>query len=115
MTFGLRIHLIVRETEEEAWSAADKLISNLSDEAVAAAQKRFAERDRFRRSEAHERAASAGPPRQSRDRPQPLGWPRARPRGRRTALVGDPKTVATRLREYQSVGIDTIIASGIRT
>ena len=32
--------------------------------------------------------------------------------GAGTALVGDPDTVATRLREYQALGIDTIIASG---
>ena len=29
-----------------------------------------------------------------------------------TALVGSPQTVAERLREYQALGIDTIIASG---
>src|SRR5258707_7356280 len=29
-----------------------------------------------------------------------------------TALVGDPPTVAQRLREYQALGIDTVIASG---
>ncbi len=28
------------------------------------------------------------------------------------ALVGDPKTVAARLRAYQAVGVDTVIASG---
>ncbi len=33
-------------------------------------------------------------------------------RGAGTALVGDPQTVAARLREYQALGIDTIIASG---
>ena len=32
--------------------------------------------------------------------------------GAATALVGDPQTVATRLREYQALGIDTIIGSG---
>ena len=33
-------------------------------------------------------------------------------RGAGTALVGDPKTVAERLREYQALGIETVIASG---
>ena len=33
-------------------------------------------------------------------------------RGAGTALVGDPKTVAARLREYQALGIETVIASG---
>ena len=32
--------------------------------------------------------------------------------GAGTALVGAPKTVAKRLREYQALGIETIIASG---
>ncbi len=33
-------------------------------------------------------------------------------RGAGTALVGDPATVAKRLREYQALGVETIIASG---
>jgi alkanesulfonate monooxygenase len=32
--------------------------------------------------------------------------------GAGTALVGDPETVAARIREYQDLGIDTVIASG---
>jgi len=32
--------------------------------------------------------------------------------GAGTALVGDPETVAARIREYQDVGIDTFIMSG---
>ena len=32
--------------------------------------------------------------------------------GAGTALVGDPETVAARIREYQDIGIDTFIMSG---
>jgi alkanesulfonate monooxygenase len=32
--------------------------------------------------------------------------------GAGTALVGDPATVAQRLREYQDAGVDTVIGSG---
>ena len=32
--------------------------------------------------------------------------------GAGTALVGDPETVAARIREYQAIGIDTFIMSG---
>ena len=32
--------------------------------------------------------------------------------GAGTALVGDPETVAARIREYQALGIDTFIMSG---
>ncbi|MDX6622026.1 MAG: alkanesulfonate monooxygenase, partial [Gaiellales bacterium] len=43
LSYGLRVHLIVRETDEEAWDAAGRLISHLSDETIAAAQKRLRE------------------------------------------------------------------------
>jgi alkanesulfonate monooxygenase SsuD/methylene tetrahydromethanopterin reductase-like flavin-dependent oxidoreductase (luciferase family) len=33
--FGIRLHVIVRETNEEAWKAADKLIANLDDDTIA--------------------------------------------------------------------------------
>ncbi|GHK52781.1 hypothetical protein KPZU09_25170 [Klebsiella pneumoniae] len=35
--FGIRLHVIVRETNEEAWQAADSLISHLDDETIARA------------------------------------------------------------------------------
>ena len=38
LRFGLRVHLIVRETETEAWAAADRLISKLSDDTIARTQ-----------------------------------------------------------------------------
>src|SRR5690606_17207303 len=38
LRFGIRLHVIVRETEEEAWRAAEKLISHLDEETIAAAQ-----------------------------------------------------------------------------
>lgn len=109
--FGLRIHLIVRETEEKAWEAANDLIRHLPDEAIAAAQDKFA----------HE-SDSIGQKRMSAlhggDRSKleiapnlwaGVGLVRG---GAGTALVGDAKTVAKRLREYQALGIETVIASG---
>lgn len=110
--FGLRIHLIVRETEAEAWAAADRLISRLSDEAIAAAQAKFATE-----------SDSVGQKRMSRlhggGRREKLvigpnlwagvGLVRG---GAGTALVGNAETVAARLREYQDLGIETVIASG---
>ncbi|MFX5697181.1 LLM class flavin-dependent oxidoreductase, partial [Acinetobacter baumannii] len=43
--FGIRLHVIVRETDEEAWQAADKLISKLDDDTVARAQEAFRKMD----------------------------------------------------------------------
>ena len=45
VTFGIRLHVIVRETAEEAWGAADKLISRLDDRIIATAQKVFERMD----------------------------------------------------------------------
>src|SRR5690606_709133 len=43
--FGIRLHVIVRETEEEAWRAADALISRVDDATVLRAQEAFARMD----------------------------------------------------------------------
>lgn len=109
--FGLRIHLIVRETEAEAWAVADRLISKISDEAIAAAQSR---QSKVSESEGQRRMAALHGYRRDSLMVGPnlwagLGLVRD---GAGTALVGDPGTVATRLREYQAVGVETVIASG---
>ncbi len=39
LTYGIRLHVIVRETNEQAWAAANELIQYLDDAAIAAAQK----------------------------------------------------------------------------
>jgi alkanesulfonate monooxygenase len=110
--FGLRMHLIVRETETEAWAAANKLIANLSDEAITAAQRKFAQESD---SVGQRRmVALHGGGRRDKLEIAPNLWAGVGlvRRGAGTALVGDPKTVAERLREYQALGIETIIASG---
>lgn len=110
--FGLRIHLIVRETADEAWSVANRLIANISDAAIAAAQRKFAtESDSVGQQRM---AALHGGGRRDKLEVAPNLWAGIGlvRRGAGTALVGDPKTVATRLREYQALGIDTVIASG---
>src|SRR5690606_5941415 len=40
--FGIRLHVIVRETDEEAWQAAEDLIRYVDDETIAQAQRIFA-------------------------------------------------------------------------
>ncbi|HEX3347746.1 MAG TPA: FMNH2-dependent alkanesulfonate monooxygenase [Acetobacteraceae bacterium] len=110
--FGLRIHLIVRETEDEAWRAAERLIANVSDAAIEAAQKKFAtESDSVGQKRM---AALHGGGQRDRLVLAPNLWAGVGlvRGGAGTALVGDPETVAARLREYQALGIETIIASG---
>ena len=43
--FGIRLHIIVRETNAEARQAADRLISHLDDETIAKAQAALARTD----------------------------------------------------------------------
>ncbi|WP_427024948.1 FMNH2-dependent alkanesulfonate monooxygenase [Aureimonas ureilytica] len=111
MRFGIRLHLIVRETEAQAWAAADRLISHLTDETIAAAQARLAtESD----SVGQRRMTALHGGRRDRLEVSPNLWAGVGlvRQGAGTALVGDPETVAARIREYQALGIDTVIASG---
>jgi alkanesulfonate monooxygenase len=111
VTFGIRLHFIVRETDEEAWADADRLISKLSDETIASAQEVFSKASD---SVGQARMQALHNGRRDRLEVSPnlwagIGLVRS---GAGTALVGSPKTVAARLREYQALGIDTVIASG---
>jgi alkanesulfonate monooxygenase len=110
LRFGLRIHVIVRETEKEAWAAADDLIRYVTDESIAAAQKSFARFD----SVGQKRMAQLHDGRRESLEISPNLWAGVGlvRGGAGTALVGEPETVAARLREYASLGIDTFILSG---
>ncbi|MGT2456939.1 FMNH2-dependent alkanesulfonate monooxygenase [Cupriavidus basilensis] len=112
--FGIRLHVIVRETDDEAWAAAGRLISKLDDDTVARAQAVFARMD----SEGQRRMAAlhAGGGERSRAELEispnlwaGVGLVRS---GAGTALVGDPHTVAARMQEYAELGIDTFVLSG---
>jgi alkanesulfonate monooxygenase len=110
ITFGIRLHVIVRETNEAAWAAADKLISHLDDETIARAQANFAKMD----SEGQRRMSALHGGRRDRLEVSPNLWAGVGlvRGGAGTALVGDPKTVAARIAEYAEIGIDTFIFSG---
>lgn len=45
LRFGIRLHVIVRETASEAWDAANQLIQYVDEEAIAKAQKAYARMD----------------------------------------------------------------------
>ncbi|MBY5590054.1 FMNH2-dependent alkanesulfonate monooxygenase [Rhizobium leguminosarum] len=111
VSFGIRLHFIVRETDEEAWEAAERLIRHLDDETIREAQERFVHESD---SVGQKRMAALHGGRRDKLEVSPNLWAgvglvRA---GAGTALVGSPKTVAARLREYQEIGIDTVIGSG---
>ena len=114
LRFGIRLHFIVRETEDEAWRAAESLVSRVDDETVIRAQAAFARMD----SEGQRRMAAlhAGGAKRSRAELEispnlwaGVGLVRG---GAGTALVGDAKTVAARIEEYAALGLDKFILSG---
>ena len=108
--FGIRLHVIVRETNEEAWEAAESLISHLDDDTIARAQAAFAKTD----SVGQQRMAALHNGRRDKLEISPNLWAGvglARG-GAGTALVGDAATVAERINEYAALGIDSFIFSG---
>ena len=110
LRFGIRLHVIVRETTAEAWQAADELLSHLSDAAIEQAQRSFARFD----SEGQRRMSQLHGGRRDKLEVSPNLWAGvglARG-GAGTALVGDPEVVAARMKEYAALGIDTFILSG---
>ncbi len=108
--FGVRLHVIVRETNEEAWAAAEKLISHLDDETIAKAQDNYAKMD----SEGQRRMAALHGGRRDQLEVSPNLWAGVGlvRGGAGTALVGDGPTVAARVKEYADLGIDTFVFSG---
>lgn len=110
LRFGIRLHVIVRESAERAWRAADELISRLDDATIEKAQATFARMD----SEGQRRMLALHGGRRDRLEVAPNLWAGVGlvRGGAGTALVGDPKTVAARMREYADLGIETFILSG---
>jgi alkanesulfonate monooxygenase len=108
--FGIRFHVIVRETEQEAWAAADKLISKLDEETIQRAQASFAKMD----SEGQRRMAALHGGQRDKLEIYPHLWAGVGlvRGGAGTALVGNPQQVADLMNEYADLGIETFILSG---
>ncbi|MBD2259477.1 FMNH2-dependent alkanesulfonate monooxygenase [Pseudanabaena sp. FACHB-2040] len=110
LRFGIRLHVIVRESEAEAWEAANRLIHHLDDETIAAAQAALATAD----SEGQRRMVALHHGGRDNLEVSPNLWAGVGlvRGGAGTALVGDPDQVAARIQEYADLGIDTFIFSG---
>lgn len=108
--FGIRLHVIVRETNDEAWQAAERLISHLDDETIAKAQAAFARTD----SVGQQRMAALHNGKRDNLEISPNLWAGVGlvRGGAGTALVGDGPTVAARINEYAALGIDSFVLSG---
>ncbi len=116
LSFGIRLHVIVRETEDAAWAAAAELVQHLDPATVAAAQTKFARMD----SEGQRRMAALHggqyDPANIRKGLEVspnlwagVGLVRG---GAGTALVGNPQQVADRIQEYADLGLEYFVMSG---
>lgn len=110
LDYGLRVHMIVRDTEAEAREYAEYIVSKLDDEKGAAIRDRALD------------STSLGVSHQAKNRElaaddgfvEPLLWTgvgRARS-GCGAALVGTPEQILERLQCYQDMGIRAFILSG---
>ena len=110
LRFGVRLHVIARDSAQEAWAAADALIADADDATIAAFQERLA------------RASSEGQRRMralhggNRDALEvyPNLWAGIGllRNGAGTALVGSHEQVADLMAEYLEIGITEFILSG---
>ena len=116
LSYGIRLHVIVRETEDEAWAAASKLVSHLDESVIASAQAKFSQMDSVgqrRMAELNKGKLNKADVREGLEIAPNLwagvGLVRG---GAGTALVGNPQQVADRIKEYAALGLDNFVLSG---
>lgn len=112
LRFGIRLHTIVRQTESEAWTEADRLISVADEKTIAAAQATLARHDSTGQKlmqQLHRGGRTRADLEISPNLWTGVGLVRA---GAGTALVGSVENILQRIREYEQAGIETFILSG---
>lgn len=113
---GLRIHVISRDTEDEAWLEADRILEAIDPEQVAAAREKFARMESTAQSRMTDLSHSSDGDGIDRDSlviaPNLWAGVGLVREGAGTAIVGSHQQVAERLLEYRDIGIDEFILSG---
>ncbi|MEV6615041.1 LLM class flavin-dependent oxidoreductase [Streptomyces sp. NPDC051051] len=109
--FGIRLHVITRDTSEQAWAEANRLLDGFDPETVRSVQAGLARSE----SEGQQRmlALHAGGSREALEIHPNLwagiGLVRG---GAGTALVGSHDEVAERIKEYHALGVEEFVLSG---
>jgi alkanesulfonate monooxygenase len=104
---GIRIHVIVRDTEEEAWAAARLLLEDIEPEVEARMANYFKEADSVAQTRMNE--LLKGDYRFDKNKWAGIGRVR---KGAGTAVVGTPQQVWEGLKEYMELGVTHFILSG---
>ncbi|MBM7322839.1 LLM class flavin-dependent oxidoreductase [Agrobacterium sp. S2] len=115
LEYGIRLYVIVRDTDEEAWAAAADLYRRMDEAAIAANQRFVGKTDSV--GQQRMTAMHGGQkPENLRDLEiSPNLWAGiglVRP-GPGTAIVGSPDTVIRTLEAYKKAGVNTFILSGM--
>jgi alkanesulfonate monooxygenase len=110
LRFGIRLHIIARDTAAEAWAQAQRLLDGLDPAAIERAQ----EIQRASGSEGQRRMVALHGGRTDALEVSPNLWAGVGlvRGGAGTALVGSHEQVADRIEEYHGLGIDEFILSG---
>jgi alkanesulfonate monooxygenase len=110
MRFGIRLHVISRDTSEAAWLEADRLLKGIDEAAIAAVQAGLARSE----SEGQRRMLDLHGGNRDGLVVSPNLWAGVGlvRGGAGTALVGSHTEVADRIQEYAALGIDEFILSG---
>jgi alkanesulfonate monooxygenase len=115
LRFGIRLHVITRDTDEDAWAEASRLLDWLDPAEIDQAQQVLAATESVgqgRMRALHDSYRHGGPARDLEVYPNlwaGIGLVRG---GAGTALVGSHEQVADRILEYASLGITEFILSG---
>ncbi len=110
LKFGYRVHVIVRDTEDEARAYADRLLSKLDDDIGRQIREKSLDAQNFgvQRQQAL-RGAADGDGFVEENLWTGIGRARS---GCGSAIVGNPDQVLAKLRAYQAEGIEAFILSG---
>lgn len=110
LKFGIRLHVVVRDTVEKAWDAANDLLRDVDDDLIARYQAALGTHD----SEGQRRMQALHGGKRENLEVSPNLWAGVGlvRGGAGTVLVGDPQTVADRINEYRALGISSFVLSG---
>lgn len=106
---GVRLHIFVRDTAEEAWRAANDVLKHADMQKIAEQQSKLQKFDSV--GQARMRSLHNGSTDNLEISPNLWAGIGLINKGVGTALVGDPDTVAERLHEYMELGADSFILS----